>query len=62
MRSSIKQMCELMKNFKKHIHADFINAIKEIPFGTIFMVFYTEKFRGDKGLKSNISVLDCRPV
>ena len=31
--------------------------MKETPFGSIFMAFYNEKFGGDKGLKSNISVL-----
>ena len=31
--------------------------MKETPFDTIFMAFYSEKFGGDKGLKSNISVL-----
>jgi len=50
-------MCELIRNFKKHIHPDFVNAMKEMPFGTIFIAFYNEKFGGDKGLKSNISVL-----
>jgi len=31
--------------------------MRETPFGTIYMAFYSEKFRGDKSLKSNISVL-----
>ena len=31
--------------------------MKETPFGAIFMTFNNEKFGGDKGLKSNISVL-----
>ena len=31
--------------------------MKETPFSTIFMTFYNEKFGGDKGLKSDISVL-----
>jgi len=50
-------MCELIKKFKKHIHSDFVNEMKETPFGAIFMTFYNEKFGGDKGLKLNISVL-----
>ena len=50
MRSSLKSMCELIKKFKKHIHLDFVNAMKETPFGAIFMTFYNEKFEGDKGL------------
>ena len=50
-------MCELIKKFKKHIHLDYVNAMKETLCGTIFMAFYDEKFGGDKGLKSNISVL-----
>ena len=57
MRSSLKPMCKLIKKFKKHIHPDFVSAIKEMPFGVIFMAFYNEKFGGDKGLKSNIIVL-----
>ena len=32
--------------------------MKETPFGAIFMTFNNEKFGGDKGLKSNISVLN----
>jgi len=31
--------------------------MKETPFGAIFMAFYNEKYKGDKDLKSNISVL-----
>ena len=50
-------MCELIKRFKKHIHPDFVNAMKETSFGTTFMTLYNEKSGGDKGLKSNISVL-----
>jgi len=57
MRSNLKPMCKLIGKFKKHIHPDFVNAMKEMLFGIIFMAFYNEKFRGDKGLKSNISVL-----
>ena len=45
------------ENKKKHIQADFVNAMKEIPFGTIFIAFYDEEFGADKGMKSNISVL-----
>jgi len=44
------------KKFKKHIHPDFVNAMKEAPFRTTFMAFYREKFGGDKWIKSNISV------
>jgi len=50
-------MCEFIRKFKKNIQADFVNAMKETPFGAIFMAFYNEKFGADKGLKSNISVL-----
>ena len=50
-------MCELIKKFKKRIHPNFVNTMREIIFSTIFMTFYSEKFGGDKGLKSNISVL-----
>ena len=50
-------MCKLIKRFKKHIHPDFVNPLKEIPFDTTFRAFYREEFGGDKGLKSNISVL-----
>jgi len=57
MRSSLKLMCEFIRKFKKHIQADFVNAMKKTPFGLIFMAFYNEKFGGEKGLKSNISVL-----
>jgi len=57
MRSSLKSMCELIKRFKKHIYPDFVNIMKEISFHTIFMTFYSEEFRGDKGLKSNLSIL-----
>ena len=57
IRSSLKAMCELIKKFKKYIHLDYVNAMKETLCGTIFMAFYVEEFGGDKGLKSNISVL-----
>ena len=50
-------MCESIKKFKKHIQADFVNAMKETPFGPIFMAFYNEEFSAEKGLKSNISLL-----
>ena len=46
-----------MRKFKKHIHPDFINAMKETPFDTIFMTFYNEELGGDKRLKLNISIL-----
>ena len=52
---SLKPMCELIRKLKKHIHPDFINAMEETPFCTIFMTFYNEKFGGDKGL-NRISV------
>ena len=57
MRSSLKPMCEFIRKFKKHIQADFVDAIKETPFGPIFMAFYNEEFGAEKSLKSNISVL-----
>ena len=50
-------MCEIMRVFKKHIQAYFVNTMRDTPFGPIFMAFYSEKFGGDKGLKSNISLL-----
>ena len=56
-RSSLKPICELIQKFKKHIHPYFVNAMEEIPFSKIFMAFYNEEFGGDKGLKSNISVM-----
>ena len=37
--------------------ANFVDAIKETPFNTIFMAFYNKEFRAEKGLKLNISVL-----
>ena len=57
VRSSLKPMCEFIRKLKKHIHADFVNEMKEAPFGSIFMAFYNEEFGADKGLKSKISVL-----
>ena len=57
MRSSLKPMCEFIRKFKKYIQADFVNAMKETPFGSIFMAFYNEDFGAEKDLKSNISVL-----
>ena len=56
-RSSLKSMCEFIRKFKKLIRADFVGAMKETSFGPIFMAFYNEEFGGEKGLKSNISVL-----
>ena len=50
-------MCKIMRVFKKHIQANFINAMRDTPFGHIFMTFYNEEFGGDKGLKSNTSPL-----
>ena len=55
--SSLKPMCKLIRKFKKHIHSYFVNAMKEMSFGAIFMAFYNEEFGGDKDLKSNICVL-----
>ena len=45
------------KKIQKHIQDDFVNAMKESPFGLIFMAFYNEEFGAEKGLKLNISVL-----
>ena len=45
-------MCEFIKKFKKHIQGDFIDAMKKTPFGPIFMTFFNEEFRAEKGLKS----------
>ena len=50
-------MCEFIRKFKKHIQANFVDAMRETPFGLIFMAFYNEEFGVEKGLKSNISVL-----
>ena len=49
-------MCEFIRKYKKHIQADFVNAMKETP-AAIFISFYNEEFGADKGMKSNISVL-----
>jgi len=57
MRSSLKPMCEFIRKFKKHIKADFVDEMKETPFGPIFMAFYNEEFGVENGLKSNINVL-----
>ena len=46
-----------MKKFKKYIHADFVEAMNNTPFGPIFMAFYNEQFGAEKGLKSNVAVL-----
>ena len=40
-----------------HIHSNFVNAMKNTPFGPTFMTFYNQKFETYKGLKSNVSVL-----
>ena len=57
MRSSLKPMYKFIRKYKKHIQANFVNAMKETPFGAIFIAFYNEEFGADKGMKSNISVL-----
>ena len=57
IRACLKPICEFIRKFKKHLQADFVNAMKETPFGPIFMTFYNEEFGAEKGLKSNISVL-----
>ena len=57
LRSSIKPMCEFMKKFKKYIQADFVEAMKNTPFGPIFMAFYNKDFGDEKSLKSNVAVL-----
>ena len=57
MRLSLKPMCEFIRKFKMHIQGNFVNAMKETPFGPIFMAFYNEEFGAEKGLKSKISVL-----
>ena len=57
MRSSLKPMCEFIRKYKNNIQTDFVNAMKEIPFGAFFITFYNEKCGADKGMKSNISVL-----
>ena len=50
-------MYEIIRRFKKHIHSDFVNAMKETLFRNIFMTFYSDDFGADKDLKSNISVM-----
>ena len=57
MRSSVKPMSKFIRKYKKYIQANFVNAMKETPFGAIFIAFYNEEFGADKGMKSNISVL-----
>ena len=57
MRSCLKPMCEFIRKFKKHIQADFVDAMKVTLFCPIFMAFYNEEFGAEKGLKSNISLL-----
>ena len=57
LRSSIKPMCQLMKKIKKYIPANFVEAMKNTPFGPIFMAFYNEEFAAEKALKSNLAVL-----
>ena len=57
IRSSLKLMCEFIRKFKKHIQTDFVYAMKETPFGVVFMAFYNEEFDADKELKLNIRVL-----
>ena len=47
MRSSLKPMCEFIRKFK-HIQANFVDAMKETPFGPIFMAFYNEEFGAEK--------------
>ena len=48
MRSSLKPMCEFIRKFKKHIQTDFVNVMKETPFGLIFMAFNSEEFGAEK--------------
>ena len=48
IRSSLKPMCEFIRKFKKHIQADFVDAVKETTFGPIFMAFYNEEFGAEK--------------
>ena len=55
-RSSLKSMCELIRRFKKNIHSNFVNAMKDIPFGVIFLAFYNKDFGKERTLKSNTSV------
>jgi len=38
--STLKSMCELIKGDKMHIHSNFVNAMKNTPFGPTFMTFY----------------------
>jgi len=45
------------KGIQKYIQADFVNTMRKTPFGPIFMAFYNEEFGGNKGLKSDISLL-----
>ena len=45
------------KKFQRAHSDNFVDAMKETPFGPIFMAFYNEEFGAEKGLKSNISVL-----
>ena len=49
-RSSLKSVCKLIKWFKKHMHSNFVNVMKDKLFGVNFMVFYNEEFEKDKGM------------
>ena len=57
MGSILKPMFEFIRKYKKHIQADFMNAMKETLFGAIFITFYNEEFGTDKGITEN-----CRSV
>ena len=39
------------------MHSDFVDAIKDTLFGTIFIAFYNEEFEKNKSIKFTQSVL-----
>ena len=51
------------KKIQKHIQDDFVNSMKESPFGPIFMAFYNEEFGAEKDLKIKYKCAkNCRLV
>ena len=49
-------MIDQLKKKKEHI--DYVNVVKETPFGRIFMAFYEQMFgEENNGLKSNTVII-----
>ena len=59
-KSSLKPMINLIDQLKrKKVHIDYVNVVKETPFGGIFMTFYEHIFgEENKGLKSNTLIIN----